>query len=81
MVVETTIAPITKTRSRIDQTKVEKNIPMDVDNALAKENVDTSRRTLPKRKMKVVAATVVLMEINTRALLKGRRFRSLDANP
>jgi hypothetical protein len=80
-VVETTTAPITKTRSRTDQTKVEKNIPMDIDNALANEYAETSRRTLPKRKINVVAVTVVLRDIRTRALLNGRRFRSLDANP
>jgi hypothetical protein len=79
-VVETTTTPITKTRSKIDQTKVEKNVPMDVESALAIEYAETSRRTLPKRKMKVVAAIVVLRDIRTRALLKGRRFKSFDAN-
>jgi hypothetical protein len=80
-VVEITTAPRIKTRSRIDQTKVEKNIPIDTDKDLASEYVDTSRRTLPKRKMKVVDVTAQLRDNRVSTLLKGRRFRSLDANP
>jgi hypothetical protein len=80
-VVETTTAPNTKTRSKIDQMKLEKNVPIDVDNARAIEYVVTSSRTLPKRKINVVDATALLRDISTSVPLKGRRFRSFEANP
>jgi hypothetical protein len=80
MVVETTTAPKTNTSRSIVHMKVEKNVPKDDDRALATVKVDTSSRTLPNKKMNVVAVTTLVKEINVRVDLKGRRLRSLDAN-
>jgi hypothetical protein len=80
IVVETTTTPRTNTSRSMDHTKVEKNVPNDVDRALPTVKVDTSRRTLPKRNTKVIAVTALVRESSVSVVLKGRRFRSFEAN-
>jgi hypothetical protein len=81
LIVDTRAAPRMKTRRRIAQTKVEKNIPSDEDVAPENVIVETSRRTFPNRKMKVVEAITLVKEMTARNVLKGRRRRSFDAKP
>ena len=76
---ETTTAPNIKTSRRINHTKVEKNIPMEEERVPEKEYKETSRSTLPNRKIKVVDATILVKENKTSVDLKGRRFRSFEA--
>ena len=64
----------------MDHTNVEKNVPNDDDRALATVKVDTSRRTLPNRKTKVIAVTTLVREISVSVVLNGRRFKSFEAN-
>jgi hypothetical protein len=68
------------TRRSIVQTNVEKNVPKDEDKALATANDDTSSKTFPKRKTKVVAVTTLVKEISVRVVLNGRLLRSFEAN-
>jgi len=76
---ETTIAPKAKTRRIMNHTKVEKNIPMEVASVPVIEKAETSSSTFPKRKMKVVDATMLVREIRTRVDLNGLRFKSFEA--
>jgi hypothetical protein len=68
-----------KTSSRINHTKVEKNIPIEEVRVPVIEKVETSRRTFPNKKMKVVEATMLVRENSTSVDLNGRLLRSFDA--
>jgi len=76
---ETTIAPRAKTRRRMNHTKVEKSIPMDVASDPEIEKLETSSSTFPNRKMKVVDATMLVREMRTKVDLNGLRFKSFEA--
>jgi ATP phosphoribosyltransferase len=78
-VVEMTTAPRIKTRMRMVQTNVEKNVPNDVDSALVTANELTSRRAFPNRNTNVVAVTTLVKENRVRVVLNGRLLRSFDA--
>lgn len=78
-VVETRTAPRRKTSRRTAQTNVEKNIPSDEDVAPEKVMEETSSKTLPKRKMKVVEAMTLVSDMNTSVVLNGRLRRSFEA--